>query len=119
MVCNLTKSRKGGVGKGGLLEGEPRKDQKAWDTYQKWIMTGVMGALLVVGLTFLLSGNFPVIRPSRIWPVAMIGIGLMLGAWALASALNRTRPEPRTEANLDASTDPAAEKAAPPPGEDA
>ena len=80
----------------------------------------LLGAmLLVVGLTFLLSGNFPVIRPSRIWPVAMIGIGLMLGAWALASALNRTRPEPRTEANLDASTDPAAEKAAPPPGEDA
>lgn len=45
MVCNLTKSRLGGVGKGGLLEGEPRKDRKAWDTYQKWIMTGAQEAV--------------------------------------------------------------------------
>ncbi len=44
MVCNLTKSRLGGVGKGGLLEGEPRKDLKAWDTYQKWILTGAQQA---------------------------------------------------------------------------
>ncbi len=48
-------------------------------------------ALLVVGLPFLLSGDFPVIRPSRIWPLALIGVGLVLGAWALASVLNRTR----------------------------
>jgi SSS family solute:Na+ symporter len=40
MVCNLTKSRKGGVGQGGLLEGEPRRAPKAWATYQKWIMDG-------------------------------------------------------------------------------
>ena len=40
MVCNLTKSRKGGIGVGGLLEGEPRRDPKAWATYQKWIETG-------------------------------------------------------------------------------
>src|SRR4051794_9854393 len=51
IVCNLTKSRKGGVGKGGLLEGEPRKDQKAWDTYQKWIMTGAMEAVTKVNPT--------------------------------------------------------------------
>lgn len=37
MVCNLTKSRLGGIGKGGLLEGEPRKSKSAWNTYQKWI----------------------------------------------------------------------------------
>ncbi|HEU0122544.1 MAG TPA: hypothetical protein VFQ91_18575 [Bryobacteraceae bacterium] len=37
MVCNLTKSRLGGVGKGGLLEGEPRRDLAAWNTYQRWI----------------------------------------------------------------------------------
>ena len=48
-------------------------------------------ALLVVGLPFLLSGDFPVIRPSRIWPLALIGVGLVLGAWALASVLNRTK----------------------------
>ena len=40
MVCNLTKSRKGGVGKGGLLEGEPRSDESAWNTYQSWILSG-------------------------------------------------------------------------------
>ena len=44
MVCNLTKSRLGGVGKGGLLEGEPRSDAAAWATYQKWIESGAMEA---------------------------------------------------------------------------
>jgi SSS family solute:Na+ symporter len=46
MVCNLTKSRLHGVGKGkgGLLEGEPRRDEAAWNTYQKWILTGAMHA---------------------------------------------------------------------------
>ena len=44
MVCNLTKSRKGGVGTGGLLEGEPRSSLAAWNTYQKWIRTGAMEA---------------------------------------------------------------------------
>ena len=42
MVCNLTKSRLGGVGAGGLLEGEPRSDAKAWETYQRWIKAGAM-----------------------------------------------------------------------------
>ncbi len=40
MVCNLTKSSEGGVGRGGLLEGEPRRSQAAWDTYSGWIRTG-------------------------------------------------------------------------------
>lgn len=44
MVCNLTKSRLGGVGVGGLLEGEPRSDATAWQTYQRWITTGAMVA---------------------------------------------------------------------------
>jgi SSS family solute:Na+ symporter len=44
MVCNLTKSRLGGVGKGGLLEGEPRISKKAWDTYQQWILHGAQKA---------------------------------------------------------------------------
>lgn len=42
MVCNLTKSRKGGVGVGGILEGEPRSNEAAWNTYQKWILDGAM-----------------------------------------------------------------------------
>ncbi|MEO8595455.1 MAG: hypothetical protein ABI759_19200 [Candidatus Solibacter sp.] len=40
MVCNLTKSRKGGIGVGGLLEGEPRRLESAWATYQSWILSG-------------------------------------------------------------------------------
>jgi len=44
MVCNLTKSRLGGVGKGGLLEGEPRSQPEAWNTYQRWIKTGAQQA---------------------------------------------------------------------------
>ncbi len=42
MVCNLTKSRLGGVGAGGLLEGEPRRDPKAFRTYREWIESGAM-----------------------------------------------------------------------------
>jgi SSS family solute:Na+ symporter len=45
MVCNLTKSRLGGVGKGGLLEGEPRSSQQAWDTYRRWIESGAQQAV--------------------------------------------------------------------------
>jgi SSS family solute:Na+ symporter len=44
MVCNLTKSRKGGIGAGGLLEGEPRSKPAAWATYQRWILTGAQQA---------------------------------------------------------------------------
>lgn len=40
MVCNLTKSRQGGVGVGGILEGEPRRELSAWNTYQRWIADG-------------------------------------------------------------------------------
>lgn len=42
MVCNLTKSRLGGIGQGGLLEGEPRSQPQAWQTYRRWIETGAM-----------------------------------------------------------------------------
>lgn len=45
MVCNLTKSRKGGIGVGGLLEGEPRSVESAWNTYQKWILSGAQEAV--------------------------------------------------------------------------
>lgn len=44
MVCNLTKSRLGGVGTGGLLEGEPRTSEAAWNTYRRWIESGAMQA---------------------------------------------------------------------------
>jgi len=45
MVCNLTKSRLGGIGKGGLLEGEPRTSRKAWNTYRRWIKEGAQKAV--------------------------------------------------------------------------
>ncbi len=45
MVCNLTKSRLGGVGVGGLLEGEPRSKLAAWNNYQRWIQTGAQQAV--------------------------------------------------------------------------
>jgi hypothetical protein len=45
MVCNLTKSRLGGIGKGGLLEGEPRSKLSAWNTYRRWIETGAQQAV--------------------------------------------------------------------------
>jgi solute:Na+ symporter, SSS family len=48
MVCNLTKSRQGGVGSGGLLEGEPRSKSAAWETYQRWILTGAQRAVAKV-----------------------------------------------------------------------
>lgn len=40
MVCNATKSRLGGIGSGGLLEGEPRTSPTAWSHYQRWIHSG-------------------------------------------------------------------------------
>ena len=42
MVTSLTKSRLGGIGVGGLLEGEPRSSDTAWATYQGWIKSGKM-----------------------------------------------------------------------------
>ena len=37
MVCNAHKSRLGGMGVGGILEGEPRSSDTAWNNYQEWI----------------------------------------------------------------------------------
>ena len=45
MVCNLTKSRLGGIGTGGLLEGEERSNPVAWENYQRWILAGDMTAV--------------------------------------------------------------------------
>ena len=45
MVCSLTKSRLGGIGVGGLLEGEDRANDKAWNNYSLWIKTGAMKAV--------------------------------------------------------------------------
>ena len=42
MVCSLGKSRLGGIGVGGLCEGEPRQSESAFRTYRGWIESGAM-----------------------------------------------------------------------------
>ena len=44
MVLNAAKSRLGGLGVGGLLEGEPRSSDAAWANYGAWIRSGAMRA---------------------------------------------------------------------------
>ena len=38
----------GGIGTGGLLEGEPRRNPLAWQTYQRWILSGAQQAVAKV-----------------------------------------------------------------------
>ena len=45
MVASTHKSRLGGLGTGGLMEGEQRSDLNAWNTYQRWILNGDMEAV--------------------------------------------------------------------------
>jgi glucose/arabinose dehydrogenase len=45
MVASTHKSRLGGLGTGGLMEGEQRSDVDAWNTYQRWILNGDMEAV--------------------------------------------------------------------------
>ena len=44
MVVSTHKSRLGGSGKSGLMEGEPRVEPYAWNNYQQWILNGDMKA---------------------------------------------------------------------------
>jgi hypothetical protein len=44
MVLNTGKSRLGGIGVGGLCEGEPRQSAEAWSDYHEWIVTRKMFA---------------------------------------------------------------------------
>ena len=91
MVVNLTKSRLGGVGHGGLLEGEPRKNDKAWNTYRKWIETGAMDAAVKVkpgghGYIIEWAVNFDPcleVSPGKFYSTAMgdrkMGLNIALG----------------------------------------
>jgi len=91
MVCNLTKSRLGGVGAGGLLEGEPRSDAKAWETYQRWILTGAMAAAakpLPGGKGYVIEWKIRPdpcleVRPGTFWSPALgetrLGLNLAVG----------------------------------------
>lgn len=91
MVCNLTKSRKGGIGKGGLLEGEPRRSLSAWQTYQRWILSGAQEAVAKVkpggkGYVIEWAVNFNPcleVEPGKFYSVSMgdrsMGLNIALG----------------------------------------
>ncbi|WP_051669794.1 hypothetical protein [Bryobacter aggregatus] len=91
MVVNLTKSRLGGVGKGGLLEGEPRRDPKAFATYSKWIDSGAMQAATRVrrgGKGYVIEWSIAMhpcveVEPGVFWSPSLgdreVGINIALG----------------------------------------
>lgn len=91
MVCNLTKSRLGGVGIGGLLEGEPRSASSAWNTYQRWIREGAQRCVakpLPTGKGYVIEwaiGFRPCVElaPGEFWNPAMgprtVGLNIALG----------------------------------------
>ena len=91
MVVNLTKSRLGGLGNGGLLEGEPRRDAKAFSTYSQWIDSGAMTAATSVkpnhkGYFIEWSIAFDPcveVAPGKFWNPAMgdreVGLNIALG----------------------------------------
>lgn len=55
VVCNLHKSRLGGIGIGGLLEGEPRSSNYAWNNYHTWIENG--GQVAATGININMAPN--------------------------------------------------------------
>ncbi|MEZ5354757.1 MAG: hypothetical protein R2762_19150 [Bryobacteraceae bacterium] len=99
MVCNLTKSRLGGVGpaageKSCLLEGEPRKKPEAWNTYRRWIDSGAMQAAARVARRNARGGVYVVewaasfnpcleVEPGRFYSTSMgdrlMGLNIALG----------------------------------------
>lgn len=89
MVCNVTKSRLGGVGKGGLLEGEPRSKPQAFANYRKWIETGAQEAAVGVrnrGYVIEWAVKFDPcleVEPGRFYSTAMgdraMGLNIALG----------------------------------------
>ncbi|AQQ71028.1 hypothetical protein SMSP2_01392 [Limihaloglobus sulfuriphilus] len=48
VVCNHSKSLLGGIGKGGLIQGEQRDSPIAWENHEKWIRSGAMKAVTKV-----------------------------------------------------------------------
>ncbi len=91
MVVNLTKSRLGGLGKGGLLEGEPRSREKAFQTYSSWIDSGAMVAATAVkqgGKGYYIEWSIAFdpcveLEPGRFWSPSLgdreVGINIALG----------------------------------------
>jgi SSS family solute:Na+ symporter len=96
MVCNLHKSRLGGAGVGGLLEGEPRSSDTAWANYQQWIYARTMecavralpgagpGSSSVYGMEWAVDFD-PLLQiaPGRFWNASQgaveMGLNIALG----------------------------------------
>ncbi len=99
MVCNLTKSRMGGVGprageKSCLLEGEPRRELSAWNQYAAWIRAKAMTASARVARKDKRGGVYVVewavnfdpcleVEPGRFYSTALgdraMGLNIALG----------------------------------------
>jgi len=95
MVVNSHKSRLGGIGVGGLLEGEPRSSQTAWTNYQSWIYSRAMRAAVTVSpagtsgkgmWTAEVAIDFdpmlqlaPGIFWNTSWPATSMGINIAIG----------------------------------------
>jgi SSS family solute:Na+ symporter len=90
MVTSLTKSRLGGIGVGGLLEGEPRSSDVAWNTYQSWIKSGAMrsaalphkggkGYVIEWAIDFALMQMAPGKPYHPSMPDTLMGINIALG----------------------------------------
>jgi solute:Na+ symporter, SSS family len=81
MVCNLTR--------GGIQEGEPRRDPKAWATYEQWIRTGAQQCVAKAGKkSYVLEWSIAFdpcieVEPGVFWSPALgdrtVGLNLALG----------------------------------------
>lgn len=89
MVCNATKSLLGGIGKGGLIQGENRSNETAWNNYTDWIKTGAMLAAVQIKpdrsgfvIEWKIKPNPCLeVRPGQFWSPEMgsVKMGLNLG----------------------------------------
>ncbi|GAB4357878.1 MAG: hypothetical protein OHK0021_02170 [Bryobacter sp.] len=91
MVVNLTKSRLGGLNRGGLLEGEPRSNAEAFATYSRWIDSGAMTAATTVkpnGRGYVIEWSIAFnpcveVEPGQFWSPALgdrpVGLNIALG----------------------------------------
>lgn len=82
VVCSSYKSRLGGVGVAGLMEGEPRSSSYAWDNYQRWIVNGAQQAVVrlkdvaVEGNGFIIEWKINAnpcleVQPGKYWSPAL------------------------------------------------
>lgn len=90
MVLNTGKSRLGGVGVGGLCEGEPRHSATAWANYREWILSRKMfaattphstdrGYSVEWAISFFLLQMAPGVPYNASMPDTAMGLNIALG----------------------------------------